>query len=43
MDELGEREISNAELVENLLRTSFEGANVSCCKCRLGGKKSLLK
>ena len=39
MEELGEQEISNVGLIENLLRTSFEGANVSYCKCRLGGKK----
>jgi hypothetical protein len=39
MEELGGYEISNIGLIESLLRTSFEGANVSYCKCRLGGKK----
>jgi hypothetical protein len=39
MKELGEQEILNIRLVENLLRTSFGGANVSYSKCQLGGKK----
>ncbi|MGA3161721.1 MAG: hypothetical protein ABSC77_10940 [Terracidiphilus sp.] len=43
MEELGEREISNVELVANLLHNSFEDANVSCCKCRLGGKKFIVE
>ena len=39
MEELRNQETSNVGLIENLLRTSFEGANISYCKSRLDGKK----
>jgi hypothetical protein len=39
VEELGKQVTSNVDLVESLLRTSFDGANISYCKCQLGGKK----
>ena len=39
MEDMTKQEEANVTLVENLLLASFKGANVSYCKCRLGGQK----
>jgi len=39
VEDMNKQEEANVTLVENLLRASFKEANVSYCKCRLGGQK----
>lgn len=39
MEGMTKKEEANITLVESLLLASFKEANVSYCKCRLGGQK----
>ena len=39
MEDMEKNYEANVTLVERLLLASFKGANVSNCKCRLGGQK----
>ena len=43
MEELVNKETSNAGIIESLLRTAFKGANISYCKSRLDGKKFMVE